>query len=243
MQDPAFRNQTIGASRRQPFEAAHIARCQPNAVPHLGLTMRIVATAATLAIEQFATTSVNTVASVSSSISLFRQHRPQPSHKLSHSARVISDIALRRQNGACGSDIKGIFRRGPFVPVSGHSVTASCRRLISATFHGISSFTLVPAGRNRGIGRGLADRLKLFAPASGRHPFQEQHVLRDLFPEHWKRSIKRFLLALDAWIDFSLFRSASGARESYERFSTSWTASTSQDGVVGSMNCFRKALR
>jgi penicillin-binding protein 1A len=44
--------------------------------------------------------------------------------------------------------------------------------------------------------------------------------LRDLFPEHWKRSIKRFLLALDAWIDFSLFRSASGARESYERFST-----------------------
>jgi penicillin-binding protein 1A len=44
--------------------------------------------------------------------------------------------------------------------------------------------------------------------------------LRDLFPEHWKRSIKRFLLGLDAWIDFSLFRSASGARESYERFST-----------------------
>ncbi|HEX5517404.1 MAG TPA: PBP1A family penicillin-binding protein [Pseudolabrys sp.] len=44
--------------------------------------------------------------------------------------------------------------------------------------------------------------------------------MRDLFPEHWKRSIKRFLLALDAWIDFSLFRSASGARESYERFST-----------------------
>lgn len=44
--------------------------------------------------------------------------------------------------------------------------------------------------------------------------------MRDLFPEYWKRSIKRFLLALDAWIDFSLFRSASGARESYERFST-----------------------
>ena len=44
--------------------------------------------------------------------------------------------------------------------------------------------------------------------------------MRDLFPEHWKRSIKRFLLGLDAWIDFSLFRSASGARESYERFST-----------------------
>ncbi len=44
--------------------------------------------------------------------------------------------------------------------------------------------------------------------------------MHDLFPEHWKRSIKRFLLGLDAWIDFSLFRSASGARESYERFST-----------------------
>ncbi len=44
--------------------------------------------------------------------------------------------------------------------------------------------------------------------------------MRDLFPDHWKRSIKRFLLGLDAWIDFSLFRSASGARESYERFST-----------------------
>jgi penicillin-binding protein 1A len=44
--------------------------------------------------------------------------------------------------------------------------------------------------------------------------------LHDLSPEHWKRSIKRFLLGLDAWIDFSLFRSASGARESYERFST-----------------------
>jgi len=44
--------------------------------------------------------------------------------------------------------------------------------------------------------------------------------LRELLPEHWKRSIKRFLLGLDAWIDFSLFRSASGARESYERFST-----------------------
>ena len=44
--------------------------------------------------------------------------------------------------------------------------------------------------------------------------------MRDLFPEHWIRSIKRFLLGLDAWIDFSLFRSASGARETYERFST-----------------------
>ena len=38
--------------------------------------------------------------------------------------------------------------------------------------------------------------------------------MRDLFPEQWKANIKRFLLGLDAWIDFSLFRSASGARES-----------------------------
>jgi penicillin-binding protein 1A len=44
--------------------------------------------------------------------------------------------------------------------------------------------------------------------------------LRDLFPEDWKPSIKRFLLGLDAWVDFSVFRSASGLRESYERFST-----------------------
>ena len=51
----AFRHQAIGTSRRQPLEAAHIARCQPNAILHLGLAMRIVATAATLAIEQFTT--------------------------------------------------------------------------------------------------------------------------------------------------------------------------------------------
>jgi len=44
--------------------------------------------------------------------------------------------------------------------------------------------------------------------------------MRDLFPEGWKPNIKRFLLGLDAWIDFSLFRGASGAREAYERFST-----------------------
>src|SRR5512146_2280318 len=44
--------------------------------------------------------------------------------------------------------------------------------------------------------------------------------MRDLFPEDWKPNIKRFLLGLDAWIDFSLFRGASGTREAYERFST-----------------------
>ncbi len=44
--------------------------------------------------------------------------------------------------------------------------------------------------------------------------------MRDLFPEDWKPNIKRFLLGLDAWVDFSVFRSASALRETYERFST-----------------------
>ena len=44
--------------------------------------------------------------------------------------------------------------------------------------------------------------------------------MRDLFPNDWKPNIKRFLLGLDAWVDFSVFRSASGLRETYERFST-----------------------
>ena len=44
--------------------------------------------------------------------------------------------------------------------------------------------------------------------------------MRDLFPEDWKPSLKRFLLGLDAWVDFSVFRAASGLRENYERFST-----------------------
>src|SRR5262245_25780855 len=51
----AFSDQAIGASWRQPLEAAHIARRQPDAILHLRLTMRIIATAATLAIEQPAT--------------------------------------------------------------------------------------------------------------------------------------------------------------------------------------------
>ena len=44
--------------------------------------------------------------------------------------------------------------------------------------------------------------------------------MRDLFPEDWKPNLKRLLLGLDAWVDFSVFRSFSGAREGYERFST-----------------------
>jgi penicillin-binding protein 1A len=44
--------------------------------------------------------------------------------------------------------------------------------------------------------------------------------LRNLLPEHWIPNIKRFLLGLDAWVDFSIFRGFSGLREGYERFST-----------------------
>jgi penicillin-binding protein 1A len=44
--------------------------------------------------------------------------------------------------------------------------------------------------------------------------------LRDLFPEDWKPNLKKLLLGVDSWIDFSLFRSGKGARETYERFST-----------------------
>ena len=44
--------------------------------------------------------------------------------------------------------------------------------------------------------------------------------MRDLFPEDWKPKIKRAMLAIDAWVDFSVFRSGVGLRESYERFST-----------------------
>ncbi|HEY4140464.1 MAG TPA: penicillin-binding protein 1A [Pseudolabrys sp.] len=44
--------------------------------------------------------------------------------------------------------------------------------------------------------------------------------MRDLFPEDWKPNLKRRLLGFDAWVDFSVFRSLSGVREAYERFST-----------------------
>ncbi len=44
--------------------------------------------------------------------------------------------------------------------------------------------------------------------------------MRDLFPEDWKPKLKRAMLAIDAWVDFSVFRSAAGSREGYERFST-----------------------
>jgi len=44
--------------------------------------------------------------------------------------------------------------------------------------------------------------------------------LRNLIPEDWIVRLKRLALGLDAWIDFSLFASFKGARESYERYST-----------------------
>ncbi|HMF24144.1 MAG TPA: PBP1A family penicillin-binding protein [Pseudolabrys sp.] len=44
--------------------------------------------------------------------------------------------------------------------------------------------------------------------------------MRHLIPEDWEASIRRFLLRVDSWVDFSIFRSVSGLRESYERFST-----------------------
>ena len=44
--------------------------------------------------------------------------------------------------------------------------------------------------------------------------------MRDLYPSDWKKTIKRVLLGVDAWIDFSLFRGATGLREQWERFST-----------------------
>ncbi|MBV9556092.1 MAG: PBP1A family penicillin-binding protein [Pseudolabrys sp.] len=42
--------------------------------------------------------------------------------------------------------------------------------------------------------------------------------MRDLFPDDWKASFKRFMLALDAWVDSSMFRSGSGLREAWGRY-------------------------
>lgn len=44
--------------------------------------------------------------------------------------------------------------------------------------------------------------------------------MRDLFPEDWKPNLRKLLLGLDAWVDSGIFRSGSGVREIYERFST-----------------------
>jgi len=44
--------------------------------------------------------------------------------------------------------------------------------------------------------------------------------VRDLIPHNWRGALRHLFLGLDAWVDSSLFRSGSGLRESYERFST-----------------------
>jgi penicillin-binding protein 1A len=44
--------------------------------------------------------------------------------------------------------------------------------------------------------------------------------LRDLFHRDWRPKLKKLFLGADAWIDFSLFRSGTGLRETWERFST-----------------------
>ena len=43
--------------------------------------------------------------------------------------------------------------------------------------------------------------------------------MRDLFPEDWKPNLRRRLLGVDSWIDFSLFRGAVVSRETYQGFS------------------------
>ena len=43
--------------------------------------------------------------------------------------------------------------------------------------------------------------------------------MRDLYPEDWKAQLKKLMLGLDSWVDSSVFRSGSGAREAYGRFS------------------------
>jgi len=44
--------------------------------------------------------------------------------------------------------------------------------------------------------------------------------LRDLFPEDWKPNLRRWLLGVDSWIDFGLFRGFVALREAWQRFST-----------------------
>ncbi|MDH2356401.1 PBP1A family penicillin-binding protein [Bradyrhizobium sp. SSUT112] len=44
--------------------------------------------------------------------------------------------------------------------------------------------------------------------------------MRQIIPSHWKQKVRNFFLDLDARIDSSLFSSAKGIRELYERYST-----------------------
>ena len=60
------------------------------------------------------------------------------------------------------------------------------------------------------------------APGRGRcHAAdRSQAPVRNILPSDWKKRIRHFLLDFDARIDSTLFSSAAGARELYERFST-----------------------
>jgi penicillin-binding protein 1A len=50
--------------------------------------------------------------------------------------------------------------------------------------------------------------------------FEKRALVRQIVPPQWKRKIRHWMLDFDARIDSTLFSSAKGARELYERFST-----------------------
>jgi hypothetical protein len=81
----ALGQETVGAGVGQPREAAH------------GLGQRQVWSS-----RRVQPTSVYITSAVSSSSSLTRQQRPQPSHRLSHSSRFMASSDFRRQKG-CSS--------------------------------------------------------------------------------------------------------------------------------------------
>jgi penicillin-binding protein 1A len=52
------------------------------------------------------------------------------------------------------------------------------------------------------------------------HPAKTRsYLLPDLSPRDWTSRLRQLLLAFDAWVDTSVFRSGRGLREAYERFS------------------------
>ncbi len=42
--------------------------------------------------------------------------------------------------------------------------------------------------------------------------------MRDLLPEDWKPDFRKWMLGLDAWVDSTIFKGGSGARELYGRY-------------------------
>src|SRR5437879_5402071 len=85
---------------------------------------------------------------VSSSSSLFRQQRPQPSHKLSHSAGVISARLLRRQNGASGSGLGREVLSGMGPLTSSSTVFAGLSHRLDQPYPGSSAVSPPFAGRS-----------------------------------------------------------------------------------------------